>query len=193
MRRIPATGDLLPAAAILREGGIVCYPTETLYALGADPWNPAACERLRALKGRQDEKEWPLITATTAMIADFCRSDDPRMKVLAGRFWPGPLTVVLPALSGAGSYAVRVSSCETARRLSELLEGPVISTSANPSGDPPVSDPDLLPEALRAGIDCLVDGGLTPGGLPSTIVSLLAETRILREGAIPAADVLAAL
>ncbi|HSP05824.1 MAG TPA: L-threonylcarbamoyladenylate synthase [Acidobacteriota bacterium] len=194
MRRISGAGDVQPAVQALQAGGLICYPTETFYALGADPWNESACSRLRELKQRPEEKDFPLIAANVDMVAQFCDISDSRFPVLAQRFWPGPLTLVLRARHGPKSFAVRVSPHPVAARLSLQSGGPLISTSANLSGDPPVTDPGMLSPRLHDGIDVLVDGGICPGGSPSTIVSLLTRpASILREGAVPSARILAAL
>lgn len=178
----------------LRAGGLICYPTETFYALGVDPWNEAACSRLRTLKRRPDEKEFPLIVAEAGMVAAFCDTSDPRFTVLSQRFWPGALTLVLPARSGSGSFAVRVSSHPVASQLSTLFGGPVVSTSANIGGEPPVASPPSLSDQVLEGVDVLVDGGACPGGLPSTVLSLLTRpATVLREGAVSSAEVLAVL
>src|SRR5262245_22421024 len=107
--------DKNPAAYItcaktLRQGGIICYPTETFYALGADPFNKSACDRLFQLKNRDSEKELPLIAASTKMVSQICDTFDPRFKILSAKYWPGPLTIVLPSLGRFRSYAIRVSS-----------------------------------------------------------------------------------
>ena len=190
MQYIAASGDLAPAVDCLRQGGILCYPTETFYALGVHPSNEDALRRLRELKRRPDEKDLPLIAGSMEIVRSFCRTDDPRLAALASRFWPGPLTIVLPALHpGLSSYAIRVSSHPVARALSLALGAPIVSTSANESGSPPVTLPALLPDSIRSGVDVVVDDGAVPGGLPSTIVSLLTTpAQILRMGAVPAED-----
>lgn len=194
MKRIRVEDGLDSAIDCLREGRVVCYPTETFYGLGIDPWNKAARERLRKAKRRPEEKEWPLIVADTAMAAHFCNVSDPRFSVLARRFWPGPLTLVLPALSGSGSYAIRVSSHPAAQRLVASFGGPIVSSSANLSGEPPCSDPSLLNPVLQKEVSLLIDGGMTTGGLASTIISLLQTPAVvLREGALPAAEALSLL
>lgn len=193
MRRISET-ELQSAVECLRQGGIVCYPTETFYGLGVDPWNESARAKLGAAKKRPEEKDLPFIVADAKMISQFCNTSDPRFKILSQRFWPGPLTLVLPALQGKGSYAVRVSSHAVARQISMLFDGPIISTSANLSGEPPVIDPACLNLELQRHIDVLVEGGLCAGGLPSTILSLMREPAVvLREGALPSAEVLSKL
>lgn len=191
MRLISAEEDPQPAVLSLRAGGVICYPTETFYALGADPWNESGCKRLRDLKRRPDDKDLPLIAGNAEMIAQFCDTSDARFAVLARKFWPGPLTLVLPALHGHGSFAVRVSSHPPAMRLSLVFGGPIVSTSANLSGELPVADPGSLHASLRDNVDVLIDGGVCRGGLPSTIVSLLTQpASILREGAMPSTEIL---
>jgi L-threonylcarbamoyladenylate synthase len=171
----------------LKNGEVICYPTETFYALGADPWSEEARKKVFALKGREVEKDLPLIAGDVEMVAEFCDVRDSRFLLLAERFWPGPLTMVLKAGKGSGaSYAVRVSSHPVAVQLSAHYKGPIISTSANLSGEDPVSDPGQLPSQILEGIAVLIDGGQTPGGKPSTIISLIEpETKLLREGTIP--------
>lgn len=178
----------------LRNGGIICYPTETFYALGVDPWNQSACERLYKLKKRSAEKELPLIASSTEMVCGFCDTSDPRFAILAQKFWPGPLTIVLPAIDHSRSFAIRVSSNVSARLISEIFGRPVISTSANISGTEPIRKTDDLNIELSAGIDVILNAGICPGGLPSTIVSLInSEPKILREGSIPSKEILSML
>ena len=178
----------------LRNGGIICYPTETFYALGVDPWNQSACEKLYKLKKRSAEKELPLIASSTEMVSRFCDTSDPRFNILAQKFWPGPLTIVLPAKDQSSSYAIRVSSNVSARLISEMFGSPVISTSANISGQEPVRKPDDLNPELSDGIDVVLNAGVCPGGLPSTIISLMKSApEILREGAIASKEILSML
>jgi L-threonylcarbamoyladenylate synthase len=179
---------------ILRNGGIVCYPTETFYALGIDPANEEALSKLYRLKNRPPEKELPLIASDMPMVSTICDTGDSRFVVLARKYWPGPLTLVLPSLDGSRTYAVRVSSNSVARQIAEGFGAPIVATSANRSGDPPVQNPRLLPETLSDGLDLLIDSGASPGGEPSTIVSLTAQPgKILREGAIPAYEIVSLL
>jgi len=174
----------------LRQGLILCYPTETFYALGIDPWNQDAREKLYAIKGRAHEKELPFIVSDTAMIAAFCDVGDPRFHRLSQKFWPGPLTLVLPSRDRKVSYAVRVSSHPIARQISLNFQGPIVSTSANLSGQLPVSEPAELSAGIRSDIAVLIDGGRCAGEKPSTIVSLLqAPAVILREGAVPSQEI----
>jgi L-threonylcarbamoyladenylate synthase len=195
MKTLTTTPDsYLQCAEMLRSGGIICYPTETFYALGIDPWNQSACERLFKLKKRPLEKELPLIASSTEMVSKVCETSDPRFEILAEKFWPGPLTIVLPAKDHSSSYAIRVSSNISARLISEIFGNPVISTSANITGTEPVRKPEDLNPELSAGIDLLLDGGICRGGLPSTIITLIkSNPEILREGAIPSKEILSML
>jgi L-threonylcarbamoyladenylate synthase len=186
--------SLQSCVSAFRTGQIVCYPTETFYALGIDFWNEDALARLYTLKQRAPEKELPLIAADISMVSSVCDTGDPRFVALVKKFWPGPLTLVLPSLDRSQSFAVRVSSHPIAKQIAEAFGSPIVSTSANRSGDPPISDPKMLPQQMTEKIAILVDAGLTEGGSPSTIVSLLERPgRILREGAIPASQLLSLL
>jgi L-threonylcarbamoyladenylate synthase len=178
----------------LRNGGIICYPTETFYALGVDPWNESAREKLYKLKNRPAEKELPLIASSTEMVSQVCDTSDRRFAILAQKFWPGPLTIVLPSKDHSTSYAIRVSSNVSARLISEIFGNPVISTSANITGTEPVRTPEDLNEELSEGINIVLNAGICPGGLPSTIISLMkSEPEILREGAIPSKEIFSML
>lgn len=195
MKTLTNTPDTyLQCAETLRNGGIICYPTETFYALGVDPWNQLACKRLYELKKRSAEKELPLIASSSEMVSRFCETSDPRFTILAEKFWPGPLTIVLLSKDHLSSYAIRVSSNISARLISEIFGSPVISTSANISGTEPIRKPEDLNAELSAGIDILLNGGVCAGGLPSTIISLITSVpEILREGAIPSKEILSML
>jgi L-threonylcarbamoyladenylate synthase len=195
------TGDLALAAAALRRGAIVAYPTETFYGLGALATLPAAVARLGEAKLRPDGKPLPLVAADEAMAFGVWAGVPPEALVLARAFWPGPLTLVAQAAAGlpdpvspGGSVAVRVPGSERARELSRLAGGPLVSTSANPSGGPPPAEAGALDPWLLARIDLVLDGGRTPGGLPSTVVEVgSGAPRLLRAGAVPWEAVGAAL
>ncbi len=179
---------------VLRGGGIICYPTETFYALGVDPWNANACERLYRLKQRSSDKELPLIAANLEMASKFFDLSDHRVQILIQKFWPGALTLVIPSADKSRNYAVRVSSLPEAQKISEAFGKPIVSTSANISGIRPISSPGELSQELISGIDVLLDGGVCAGGLPSTIVSILKpDIEILREGAISSKEILSLL
>jgi L-threonylcarbamoyladenylate synthase len=185
------------AAALLRAGGVVAYPTETFYGLGALARDAAAIERLARAKGRAEDKPLPLLAADLAAV-EVVAELSPLARRLAARFWPGPLTLVLPAraglprpvTAGTGTVGIRIPGSEVARALAAGAGGALVSTSANPSGEPPPSRVEELSPALRARLDGVLDGGATPGGLPSTVVLVGATgVTLARAGAVPFAEV----
>lgn len=189
------------AAEVLRRGGLVAYPTETFYGLGALARDAAAVERLARAKGRPDGKPLPLLAADRAQV-DTVAEVGPAAARVAAALWPGPLTLVLPArpglapavAAGTATVGVRVPGSEIARALARAAGGPLVSTSANLSGAPPPARPEELSAELRARVDHVLDGGPTPGGLASTVVAVEGDAlRLVREGAVPFGAVLAAL
>jgi L-threonylcarbamoyladenylate synthase len=187
------TRDLAVAAAALRHGSLVVFPTETFYGLGALATLPAALARLQAAKLRPGGKPLPLVAADADMAFALWAEVSPGARRLAGAFWPGPLTLVGPAAQGlpgpvtlGDAVGVRVPGSEMARELCRRAGGPVISTSANPSGGPPPTSVEALDPGLLPRVDLVLDGGETPGGLPSTVVEVgPAGPRLLRAGAVP--------
>jgi L-threonylcarbamoyladenylate synthase len=180
-------------AALLRDGGIVAYPTETFYALGALASRGDALARLASAKLRPEGKPLPLLAADVEQVRTVAALDGLAAR-LAGRFWPGPLTLVLPAVpgldavitAGSGTVAVRVPGSDVARELARLAGGPLISTSANLSGEPPPVAPSELSPALVSRIDAVLEAPPCPGGAPSTIVAVSGErVTLIRDGAIP--------
>ena len=171
-------------AGELRSGAVAAFPTETFYALGADPRSPEAVAEVFRLKGRPGDRRLPWIAASRAQVEAVCVLPEPAT-ALADRCWPGPVTLVLP-LRGAGgdTVAVRVSSHPLARALAAALGHPVISTSANPTGAPPLTTAAEVREAFAGrGAESLriLDGGRTPGGEPSVIVDVTGDSpRVLR-------------
>lgn len=195
-------GEVRAVAASLREGAIAAYPTETFYALGAAAFSRKAVARIYSLKGRAAGKALSVIVPDLDMVRDVAASLPPGFIALAGELWPGPLTLVLPAapavpgfLAGPGrTIAVRIPPPPWLRALVRELGEPLTATSANRAGEKETADPDEVSALFGGRIDLLVDGGPTPGGLPSTIVDLCgARPRILRQGAIPEARIEALL
>lgn len=194
----PAAHLLSQAAAILRDGGLVAFPTDTLYGLGADPRLPAAVESILRVKGRPAARGLPLVAADLDQVDMVGRLSSLGAR-LAGVFWPGPLTVLIEARpdvhasvhGGSGLVAVRVPDHAVARGLARALGHPVVSTSANRSGEPEASTADEAVAALGEAIGFLLDAGASPGGPASTIVDATgAAPRLVRAGAIDWARVL---
>ncbi len=190
------------AAEVLRRGGLVAYPTETFYGLGALARDAAAVERLAHVKGRPDGKPLPLVAADRAQVEEVAELGGAAARV-ADALWPGPLTLVLPArpglaeaiAAGTGTVGIRVPGSEVARALARAAGGAIVSTSAILSGEPPPSSPGALAPDLVARLDAVLDAGRTPGGLPSTVVEVAGDggVRLLRPGAVPLEQVRAAL
>jgi len=194
------TREVSEVAAVLRRGGVAVYPTETFYGLGALAFDARAIERLAASKLRPPGKPLPLVAADSAMAFATWAEVLPAAGALAARFWPGPLTIVCaaapnlpPEVAGGGTVGVRVPGSAAARELSRLAGGPLVSTSANLSGGPPVTRVADLAPAILAAVDAVLDGGPVPGGLPSTVVEVgSGGLALVRAGAVPWPEVLAA-
>jgi L-threonylcarbamoyladenylate synthase len=198
----PEPGALERAARILSRGGLVVFPTDTLYGLAADPRHAGGVARVYHVKGSFAGQALPLIAGDLAQVEALATALPAATRRLAGRFWPGPLSLVVnapptivPAVhGGTGSVAVRVPDQAVARALALQLGFPVVATSANRSGAPASRLADVAASALEGDVDLVLDGGPTPGGEPSTIVDARGETpTLIRAGAIPFALVLEAL
>ncbi|ROQ90857.1 translation factor SUA5 [Desulfosoma caldarium] len=184
---------------VLRRGGVVIYPTETVYGLGGDPQHAAVIERIQNLKGRPVHKPFPLIVADREAVRHWVQWHRDPLDRIAERFWPGPLTLVLQAASNVpqglqsaeGTVAVRVSAHPVATLMAKACGGALVATSANLSGEPPVSSPAELSRALLDAVDGLVDGGTLPPSPPSTLVAVTFHEegfswKVLRQGAVSA-------
>ncbi len=180
------------AAEVLWEGGIVAYPTETVYGLAVDPFIEEAVKKLFHAKERPENKPVLLIVDDETHLFDAVESVDEIAETYIEAFWPGPLTLLLPrapelpqgVTAGAPKVAVRCPDCAIARRLCRQYGGPLTSSSANRSGAPPALD---LAELDLAGVDLAIDGGRIEAALPSTLFD--PETGVvLREGPISLAQ-----
>ncbi|MGB9715854.1 MAG: L-threonylcarbamoyladenylate synthase [Thermodesulfovibrionales bacterium] len=181
------------AIEALEKGGIVAYPTETFYGLGVKFDIEDSLKRLYEIKKRQKYKAIPLIVGDKGLLPLITEFIDTRAFLLMEKFWPGPLTLILLAkrdisyyiTAGTGKVAVRIPGESFALDLAKKANFPITATSANLSGFPPARDADTVINYLGNFIDLIIDGGHTPGGLPSTIVDVTGERiKIVREGAI---------
>ena len=184
---------LRQAAEILRAGGLVAFPTDTVYGLGALVWNEAGIARIYAAKARPPEKAIPILLSNLLEAHRLIGALPAPMTILAPRFWPGALTLVVPCgdhvpdfiTSGSGTVALRIPNHPGTLRLLGLLGQPLAVTSANHSGAPsPLTAQEVL-DQLAGRIDAVVDGGQCPGGMPSTVLSLATDPpTLVRAGPI---------
>lgn len=200
--REPESDRIRRAAAIIRGGGVAAVPTDTLYGLAVNPFDADAVSRLFGVKSRSQERALPLVAADAEQVRAALGVLPPLGQQLAERFWPGPLTLVVPApaalapdvTGGGGTVGVRVPAHAVIRALCAAAGVPLTATSANISGEPPTADPDRVADALADRIDVLVDAGPTPGGPASTIVDVTGTApRLIRAGAVEWEAVLAAV
>ena len=189
-------------AAALLEDAVTAYPTETFYALGAAAFSRKAVKSVYGLKQRDAGKPLSVIASDLDMVREISGSPLPSFRLLAGEFWPGPLTLVLPAAAGLPEFllgpgrtiAVRIPRLLWLRALVKEINQPLTATSANLSGEKELADPAEVIALFRDKVEIVVDGGPSPGGVPSTIVDLTSpEPRILRIGTIPEIRILAVL
>ncbi|MBN2437157.1 MAG: threonylcarbamoyl-AMP synthase [Deltaproteobacteria bacterium] len=190
----PDAENLAEAVRILREGGVIGFPTETFYGLGADARNEAAVEKIFRIKGRDFRNPLPLIVANENDLIPLVEEIPEAAQILMKAFWPGPLTLVfrassslLPRLTAeTGKIGIRISSHPVARLLAEALSGPLTATSANISGGPECSSAEAVMDALGDLTDAVIDGGTTPGGKGSTVLDVtVSPPLILRAGVVP--------
>jgi L-threonylcarbamoyladenylate synthase len=180
-------------AETLENGSIIAYPTETFYGLGVKFDIEDSLKKLYEIKQRPKEKAMPLIIGNTELLSVVTTSLNPTAILLIERFWPGPLTLVLPAkenlseyiTAGSSKVAVRIPGESFALHLARTINFPITATSANLSGMPPAQDAETVIKYFGDKIDLVIDGGPTRGVLPSTIVDVTEdEIKILREGMI---------
>jgi len=186
------------AAEVLRAARLVAYPTETFYGLAADPLSLEAVESVFAAKGRPERMALPLIAANRAALR-LCVDTFPEIaERLAAAFWPGALTLVLPAspalpprlLGGGRTVGVRISPHPVASALAAAFGAPIVATSANRSGQPAPMTAEEVREALGEETSLILDGGPTRGGQASTVLDLTTDApRVIRSGAVPLAEV----
>ena len=201
-RLIPATQPdaIEQALRILRAGGLAAFPTDPVYGVGALAFDGPAVESIYAAKDRPVEKAIPILIADADDLDKVAVDIPPMARILAARFWPGPLTLVVPkqptlpeAVSATATVAVRIPDHPVARALLRAA-GPMAVTSANLSGQPSPVEAEEVLRQLNGRIPLVLDGGVTPGGIPSTLVDCLgAEPVLLREGPLTKEQILAVL
>lgn len=187
-----------PLRELLRRGGVLAIPTESSYGLGADPRNRKGVEAIYRIKGREPRKALPVVVADLEQLAGLGIDADLSILKPLSACWPGPLTAVLPikrpiarpdeipAAAGEPTLAVRIPGHEGLRGLLAALGHGLTATSANPSGGEPVLDPEGAAALLEGEDAMVVDGGVLPGGPPSTLVAIEeGGPVVLRTGKFP--------
>ena len=185
------------AAAVVRRGGVVAIPTDALYALVCDPLNLHAVGSIFGAKGRSVERALPLLVSDVVMAEELAKEVSARFYMLARHFWPGPLTIIVPASSrvplkvtgNTGRLALRQAECKVATALLERLNQPLVSTSANISGQPTLSSGIEVFGVMDGRVDLVLDGGPVTGQGSTTIDVTEPYWRVIKEGAILEKDI----
>jgi L-threonylcarbamoyladenylate synthase len=181
----------------LRGGGLVAFPTDTVYGVAAGAFEGRAIQGIFAVKGRREDNPIPVLVAGISEIDRVASPLTGRVQLLAEAFWPGPLTIVVPKGPGvpeeigwAGTVGLRAPDHPVAMSILSAA-GPLAVSSANRSGEPALTSPSDVLASMAGRIDVLVDGGDAPGGLPSTVVDCTQDPpRILREGPVSLESIL---
>jgi L-threonylcarbamoyladenylate synthase len=193
-------GAILQAAEVLRRGGLVAFPTDTVYGVGAPVFAAEAVSRLYTLKGRPLEKAIAVLVGDPSDVAGLAVSLPPEAARLAAAFWPGALTLVVPKrahvpeeVSSHGTVGVRMPDHPVPLALLKVT-GPLATTSANWSGEPSAVTAKQVLAALDGRVDLVLDGGRSPGGMSSTVLDCTASPpRILRQGPISEVQIMEVL
>lgn len=189
------------AAAVIRAGGLIVLPTDTVYGVAADPWQPGAVAALYAAKRRPPDRAIPILLSDGDEIDRVAERVPEAARRLAAAFWPGPLTIVMPKrtdvpeiVSALPTIGVRVPDHDAARAAIRACGGALAVTSANLSDQPSAHTAAEAASALGEAIDLVLDGGLAPGGTPSTVVDVAGGApRVLRPGPISEGALLAVI
>jgi L-threonylcarbamoyladenylate synthase len=181
------------AATVLRQGGLIAFPTETFYGLGAAALAPSAVRRVLDVKGRPEGKPLLVLVDSLAMAESLALEVPARARALIAVHWPGPLTLVLRArphvpaevTAGTGTVGVRLSAHPLAQALVRALGQPVTGPSANPADGRPPTTADQVLDYFRGRVELVLDGGATAGGEPSTVLDVTIDPpRVIRAGAV---------
>ncbi len=194
--------NLSAAVATLSRGDVIVFPTETLYGLGADAFNFTAVEKVFQLKGRDPNNPFPVLVSDRSMLNSLVENISPLAEKLIERFWPGPLTLVLPArndiprplVNSTGAIGVRISSQPIASEIVRMLGRPLTATSANPSGQPGAKTIAQARDYFSGKIKVFIDGGELTSKTGSTVAAVVgSKIKIIRAGEIAKSELEQAL
>ncbi len=197
--KAPSMEDIDKAVSYLKQGKVVAYPTETIYGLGANALDRKAVKRIYDLKSRDYGLPIAILVADLTMLREVVVNVSDRALTLMRKFWPGALTILFPAsdiipkgfVTNTGKVGIRISSHPVAGALVERFGKPVTTTSANLSGFPPSLSVKHVQKYFGDKLSCIIDGGDCEPSRGSTVVDVADDTmRIIREGAIPAKEVI---
>ena len=194
---LPQKEAIERGAAVIRSGGVVAIPTEALYTLVADPFNLGAVSRVFRAKGREPHRSLPLLVNDILMAEDLACDLNNRFFLLARRFWPGPLTLIVPASAkvplkvtgNTGRLALRQSRAPVANELIEQLNQPLIATSANISGHPTCRSGIEVFGVMDGRVDLVLDAGVCSGEGATTVDVTEPFWRIIKTGAVDEKDI----
>lgn len=187
-------------AEAIVDGGVVAIPTDTVYGIAASHTVETALDRIFEIKGRPADRTLPLLVSSVSVLERLTEHIDERVELLLDEFWPGPLTVALPGRKGLlphlvapdGTIGVRMPNHPLALEIIEKAGGVIACTSANRSGQPPACSAREVAATIGGDIDLTIDGGLAPGGVPSTVIVIAGEQlTIVREGSLTEGDLAA--
>lgn len=188
----PSPAALDKAAQMILRGRVVAIPTDALYTLAADPFNLTAVQQVFRAKGRQIHRALPMLVRDALMVEELAREISPRFNMLSRKFWPGPLTIIMPASAkvplratgNTGRLAVRQARSKVTDELLTRLNQPIIATSANISGRPTCRSGIEVFGVMDGNVDLVLDGGACNGMGASTVDITEPEWRVIKEGAI---------
>jgi len=200
-QHLPAGEAIERAAAHIRRGEVVAIPSEALYLLVADPFNLHAVGRVFAAKGRETQRSLPLLVGGPFMAEDLAKELNSRFHILSRRFWPGPLTIIVPASAkvplkvtgNTGRLAMRMSRSRVAQALLDWLDQPLIATSANISGHPTCRSGIEVFGVMDGRVDLVLDAGACEGAGATTVDITEPYWKVIKEGAITEKEIANAL
>lgn len=188
--QFPDPQKIIYCARIIRNGGLVIFPTETVYGVAANFSDEAAIKRLRAVKGRSEGKPFSVLISQKGLISNFTPAVNTTLFKLIDAYWPGPLTVVVPTKEEGGTIGVRMPDHPIALKLAQETQCTIAAPSANKEGNPPPSTCQEALKDLDGMVDVAIEGGPARLGVGSSVVDLTGEKpKVLREGGISLADI----